>query len=172
MTGLLERPATGTVAPDPIRIRPAGAADRDAVHRFLAGLSLDSAYRRFFTGIGSPAPTLTRRLVEVDHDRRETLLALRGADVIGLADSARLAPGSEVPTVELGVVVADAWQRRGLGPRLARALLERAVLHGARAVRVHALADNTRVSRMLHRRWPDTRPVREDGVLVWHLPLT
>jgi GNAT superfamily N-acetyltransferase len=171
VTGLLERPATSEPAEEPIRIRPAGPADQEAVRRFLAGLSLDSAYRRFFTGIGAPPPALVRRFVEVDHDLRETLLALRGTEVIGVADSARLAGESGQPSVEIGVVVGDAWQRRGLGPRLVGALLERATARGAKTARAHALAENARASRMLRRVWPDQHPRREDATLIWQLPL-
>jgi RimJ/RimL family protein N-acetyltransferase len=163
--GLLERPAAGSPT---VRLRPTRPDDAAAVRSFLAGLSLDSAYRRFFTGIGSPSGALVRRFVEVDHDRREAVLALAGDDVVGLADSARLPDGR---TVELGVVVADRWQRQGLGPRLARAVLDAAVLRGATTVRVHALAENARVARLLRRRWPGSAPAREDGTLVWNLPL-
>jgi acetyltransferase len=168
MTGLLERPEVVGAPPELVGIRPARAGDREAVRAFLAGLSLDSAYRRFFTGIGSPSPTLVRRLVEVDHARRETVLGLVGHQVVGLADCARLADGH---TVEVGVVVADAWQRLGIGPRLARTVLDLAVARGASTLRVHALADNGRVARMLRRRWPDHLPTRDDTTLVWDLPL-
>jgi GNAT superfamily N-acetyltransferase len=168
MTGLLERPEAVGAPPELVEIRPAGPGDREAVRAFLAGLSLDSGYRRFFTGIGSPSAALVGRLVDVDHDRRETVLGLVGPEVVGLADCARLADGC---TVELGVVVADAWQRLGLGPRLARAVLDLAVARGATALRVHALADNARVARMLRRRWPDHSPTRDDATLVWDLPL-
>ena len=118
MTGLLERPAPA------LTVRPVTPDDSAAVRDFLAGLSLDSAYRRFFTGLGSPSSTLVRHLVDVDHDRREAILAVLDGEVVGLADCTRLADGV---TVELGVVVADRWQRRGLGPRLARTVLELAV---------------------------------------------
>jgi len=169
MTGLLERPGVvGAPLGELVEVRAARADDREAVRAFLAGLSLDSAYRRFFTGIGSPSPTLVGRLVEVDHDRRETVLGLVGHEVVGLADCARLADGC---TVELGVVIADAWQRLGLGPRLSRAVLDLAVARDATVLRVHALADNARVARMLRRQWPDHAPTREDATLVWDLPL-
>lgn len=169
MTGLLDRPAAALGTPtERVGMRPVHADDTEAVRAFLAGLSLDSAYRRFFTGIGSPSSALVRRLVDVDHETREAVLALVGPEVVGLADCARLADGR---TVELGVVVADAWQRLGLGPGLSRAVLDLAVARGASVLRVHALADNARVARMLRRRWPDHSPTRDDGTLVWDLPL-
>jgi ribosomal protein S18 acetylase RimI-like enzyme len=149
-------------------LRAVTPADRAAVRDFLAGLSLDSAYRRFFTGIGSPSSTLVRHLVEVDHDRRVAVVAVRGGAVIGLADCSRLPDGE---TVEIGVVVADRWQRQGLGPRLARAALEPARVRGARGIRLHALADNDPVARLVRRTWPGHAPRRDGAVLVWDLPL-
>jgi GNAT superfamily N-acetyltransferase len=169
VTGLLEHPAAiGAPPAEVLALRPAGPDDREAVRAFLAGLSPETAYRRFFTGIGSPSPMLVRRLVEVDHDRREAVLALLGPQVVGLADCTRLAEGR---TVELGVVVADAWQRLGIGPRLSRAVLDLAVARGASTLRVHALADNSRVVRLLRRQWPEHRPALDEGTLVWDLPL-
>ncbi|MFL6130467.1 MAG: GNAT family N-acetyltransferase [Mycobacteriales bacterium] len=163
MTGLLERPAAPALT-----LRAATPDDSTAVRGFLAGLSPDSAYRRFFTGLGSPSSALVRRLVEVDHDRRQAVLAVRHGEVIGLADASRLGDGV---TVELGVVVADRWQRRGLGPRLTRSVLELAMARGARQVRIHALAENDRVARLVRRSWPDGVPTRDGPVLVWDLPL-
>ena len=169
MTGLLERPTVES--PDQVvTLRPACPDDFGAVRDFLAGLSLESAYRRFFTGIGAPSPSLVRRLVDVDHDRQEAVLALAGAQVVGLADSCRLAAEDRI--VEIGVVVADAWQRIGLGPRLTAVVLDLAAARGATAVRVHALAENAVVSRLLRRRWPDCSPSFEDATLTWTLPLT
>jgi GNAT superfamily N-acetyltransferase len=169
VTGLLDRPAAASAeVGDLVDIRPAGPADIPAVRAFLAGLSPVSAYRRFFAGLGSPSTAFVRRLIDVDHDRRETLLALIGDEVVGMADSTRYEDGC---TVELGVVMADAWQRLGLGPRLAREVLELAITRGATTLLVHALGDNARVARMLRRRWPGSPPTFEDGTLVWHLPL-
>lgn len=162
MTGLLER-----AAPE-LTVRPVTPADRAAVRGFLAGLSLDSAYRRFFTGLGAPSSALVRQLVEVDHDRREVVLAVRDGEVVGLADCSRLTDGV---TVELGVVIADRWQRRGIGPRLARTVLDLAIAGGARMLRLHALADNDRVARLIRRGWPDGVPSRDGAVLAWDLAL-
>lgn len=176
MTGLLDRPASAPAAaagpvPAPVAgvaLRPVCPADREPVRRFLAGLTLDSAYRRFFTGIGSPSSTLVRRLVEVDGDRRSALLAVAGDEVVGLADTAL---DADRRTVEIGVVVADGWQRRGLGPWLAAAAVAPAVARGATSLRVHSLPDNSRVDRLLLRRWPGAAPRRDGDALVWELPL-
>jgi acetyltransferase len=171
VTGLLDHPPAITAAVGAwgsVHIRPARPADIPAVRAFLAGLSLDSAYRRFFTAVGHSSTAFVRRFADVDHDRREVLLALTGDEVVGMADCSRYDDGS---TVELGVVIADAWQRLGLGPKLAREVLELAIARGATTLLVHALADNARVARMVRRRWPGSSPIFEDGTLAWRLPL-
>jgi GNAT superfamily N-acetyltransferase len=96
------------------------------------------------------------------------VLALLGGEVIGIADTARHADGC---TVELGLVVTDAWQRHGLGPWLAGRALDLAVARGATTLLVTALADNGRVARMVRRRWPGYAAVIDSGTLVWRLPL-
>jgi RimJ/RimL family protein N-acetyltransferase len=168
VTGLLERSAAIELVPGVVarEVRP---DDCDAVREFLGGLSLDSAYRRFFTGIGSPPTTaLVRRLVEVDPGRRTVVVAVAGTEVVGLADTTVVDGGR---AVELGVVVADRWQRRGLGWPLCAAALTPALTGGVPLLRAHTLPDNARVARILRRHWPDGTPRFADGTLVWELPL-
>ena len=167
MTGLLDRPAIATVPG--VLLRDARPEDAAAVQEFLSGLSLDSAYRRFFTGIGSPpSAALVRRLVEADPGNRTVVLAVAGAEVVGLADTTLVDGGR---AVELGVVLADRWQRRRLGWQLCAAALVPALIRGVPVLRAHTLPDNARVAKILRRRWPDGAPRFADGTLVWELPL-
>lgn len=167
MTGLLERSAAEVVPG--VLLRDARPEDRAAVRDFLSGLSLDSAYRRFFTGIGTPPSSmLVRRLVEADPERRTVVLAVAGAEVVGLADTTLVDDGR---AVELGVVLSDRWQRRGLGWQLCAAALVPALTRGVPVLRAHTLPDNARVAKILRRRWPDGVARFADGTLVWELPL-
>jgi len=167
VTGLLERSAADVVPG--VLLRDARPDDCAAVRDFLSGLSLDSAYRRFFTGIGSPpSGGLVRWLVEADPDRRTVVLAVAGDEVVGLADTTLVDDGH---AVELGVVLADRWQRRGLGWQLCAAALVPALNRGVPVLRAHTLPDNSRVAKILRRRWPDGAPTFADGTLIWELPL-
>jgi GNAT superfamily N-acetyltransferase len=143
--------------------------DVGIVRLFLAGLSPESSYRRFFTGLGRIPDRIVRRIVDVDHDQREALVAVAAGAVVALADYARLAGAPDA--AELGVVVADDWQRCGLGPQLVGELLALAHDRGVTRLRAHTLAENARIARLLRRRWPAARPEREDTLLVWDLPL-
>jgi GNAT superfamily N-acetyltransferase len=155
--------------PAGLRIRPVEPGDAAALRAFLEGLSPDTVYRRFFTGFGKVAGRFVDGLVCLDHVRREALVAVAGGEVIGFADYAVLTEAADV--VEFGVVVADRWQRHGIGPALTRDLLGLAAGRGARTVRAHTLAENARAAKMLRRRWPTGRPVRDGTLLIWDLPL-
>jgi hypothetical protein len=163
VTGLLDHPTVAGAL-----LRPVRPEDTAAVRDFLAGLSPDTAYRRFFTGIGTPSAALVRRLVAVEPGRRSVVVAVAGAEVVGVADASVLAGGR---AVDLGVVLADRWQRRGLGDPLGAAALAPALAAGVPLLGVHSLPDNARVGRLLRRRWPDARPRYVDGMLAWELPL-
>jgi GNAT superfamily N-acetyltransferase len=61
------------------------------------------------------------------------------------------------PGVDLGLVVADAWQGQGLGTVLLELLAQRAASRGARAVAVEVLAGNSRMLALFSRHWPNAR---------------
>jgi GNAT superfamily N-acetyltransferase len=162
VTALVER---SEVIPG-VAARPAGPGDHCEVRAFLRGLTLDSAYRRFFAGLGSVPDSLVRRLLE-DRPGRTVLLAQTADGIIGIADAT-----VDGDRVELGIVIADAWQRHGLGWPLADAALAPALAAGIATLRAHTLPDNARVARMLRRRWPAAHPVFDDGTLRWDLALS
>ena len=54
------------------------------------------------------------------------------------------------------MVVADAWQRRGVGAALMRALIIRAQARGVTSLVMDVLPGNRRVLAMIIAHWPDT----------------
>lgn len=153
----------------PVTFRPIAPDDLDRLRRFGCGLSPQTRYRRFLSGLRRlPEPTL-RRLVEVDHVDREAVVALVGEELVGVARYERAAHDSGV--ADVAVVLADAWQGQGLGPRLLEALLERAARNGVRRLHATVLADNEPVRRLLRRRWPAVRPRWDGPLLDYELPL-
>jgi acetyltransferase len=112
----------------PLLIRPARPEDEPNVATFHAALSPDTVRARY----GSERPLSERtaherlaRICFVDYDRQFTLIAeargQRGPEVAGVARLARL-HGSDDRALTL--VVADGWQRRGIGLRLVRHAIE------------------------------------------------
>lgn len=160
-------PAMTDPAPDH-PIRPLRADDVDRVRRFYRGLSTGSVYRRFFTG-GQPGDAELHRLFDADPGARDALVALSGDDVIGLVEGA--VSWDLSGAVEIGVVVADAWQGRGIGWRLVCAVVRHAAARGATTIQAHTLADNRRMALLMRRLWPDARPHLDGSLSTWLVPI-
>ncbi|HEU4425512.1 MAG TPA: GNAT family N-acetyltransferase, partial [Pilimelia sp.] len=124
------------------------------------GLSADTMHRRFFTRLGSVSPSTVAALLRRDH-RQDVLLAAYGDEVVAHGMCSAVAGRDDV--AELAVVVADAWQHRGLGPLLSRRLLAAARRRGVREIGMTVLADNYPALRLVGRAWPRARPVRGQG---------
>ena len=134
--------------------------DAELVRRMYDRLSPASLHRRFF----SPPPGATRfagAILRTDAMDRAALAAVEQGEVVGVAQYARR-PGDRV--AELAVVVADAWQRQGLGTRLIAALADRAVEEGIDAFEVDVQGDNYGAMRLLQRVSPGMRLAISGGV--------
>jgi ribosomal protein S18 acetylase RimI-like enzyme len=139
-------------------IRPAHAADEAALGDFFAALSLHSRYLRFF-GPVTPGPALLRRLCG-GAEGVDAVVAVRGGLIIGHAMAADQAgpPGPYGSRVtDIGLVVADAWQGRGVGAALMRALVTGAQARGLTSMTMDVLHGNQRVLAMILAHWPAAR---------------
>jgi acetyltransferase len=134
------------------RVRPIRPSDRDRKREFLAGLSARARYNRFLGAVRELSPEALERLVRVDYRSQMALVALAGEggaeSIVGVARYAAAAASS---SCELSVVVADAWQRRGLATTLARWLLEYARRSGYTRVTASTFADNVPMIRLAQR---------------------
>ena len=135
-----------------VHVRPIRADDHTRLVRAYDRLSERSAYQRFFAAKRRLPPEWARELADVDYVRRLALVATpdRGpdADIIAVA---RYEPTDEPGVVEVAFAVDDAWQNRGLGTLLCRALLDAATARGIMRFRASVLADNRRMLDMLTR---------------------
>jgi GNAT superfamily N-acetyltransferase len=116
--------------------------DDGSIRELCARLSLRTRYRRFLIPIAVLPDALLRMLSDLDDPRRLALVAQLGAadggDIVALGN---VAP-SDGDRAEVGLVVADAWQRQGVGQALATSLLRAAERRGYRRFLVHGLQDN------------------------------
>jgi GNAT superfamily N-acetyltransferase len=85
-----------------------------------------------------------------DHPDHLTLLAWCRTRCIGVATLAPSAAG----TADLGVMVEDHWQRRGVGTRLVSSLLPRAAQGGVRTLHADVLSDDVFLLQVLSRIGP------------------
>jgi GNAT superfamily N-acetyltransferase len=137
-------------------IRPVSPAELTALSDFFAGLSVESRYRRFFAPV-RPSHNLLD-LLAGGPAHVDAIVAVADGVIVGHAMAAdlpeRADPGAGRAT-DVGVVVADAWQRRGVGAALMRALISRAQARGVTALTMDVLPGNRRVLSMILAHWPD-----------------
>jgi GNAT superfamily N-acetyltransferase len=141
--------------------------DGEAVTRLFGRLSAVSVYRRFFSPAVKPEQ-LSATLARLDHHDSEAVAAIDGGEVIGVAQYSRAA-GS--PLADLAIVIADGWQRQGLGTRLVAALAERARAEGIEGFAVDIQGDNYAALKLLKRVAPEVRLAFSGGIGEGVIPL-
>lgn len=143
------------------------ASDADAVLGLFDRLSPQSVYRRYFSPL-VPRERLRASVARIDHHDREAVAAVEGGELVGVAEYSRM-PGSRL--ADMGIVVADAWQRQGLGTRLVAALASRAADEGVDGFAVDIQGDNYGALRLFRRVAPGTRMTFSAGVGEAVIPL-
>jgi len=142
-------------------------SDREQVARLFGRLSPESVYRRFFSPTSRP-DQLIASILRTDHHDREAVAATDDGEIVGMAQYVRLAGSREA---DMAIVVADEWQRQGIGTRLFAALADRARAEGITAFAVDVQGDNFGALRLLQRIGSGTRLVFSGGVGEGRIPL-
>jgi GNAT superfamily N-acetyltransferase len=152
-----------------VATRPVQPADSVLFRRLWPRLSPDTVYRRFHAPLHGLTPETVDRLVTVDHDRREAVVAVVGGEVIGVARYDRA--GQDPATAEFAILVEDAWQGVGLGRQLLAELADLAAARGVRTLTATVQPDNDRVIGLIRRLLPAATFTPDDDVLVVECPL-
>ena len=125
--------------------------ERGAVRQLFARLSPRTRYLRFLARTNVMAESLLRTLTDVDDVWRLALVAeldeCDSGDIVGLGN---VACGDDDRS-EVGLVVADAWHRRGIGAALAARLLREAEARGHDRFLIHERCDNPALRPLLRR---------------------
>ncbi|MBO0868525.1 MAG: GNAT family N-acetyltransferase [Micromonosporaceae bacterium] len=139
-----------------LEVRPAGPEDLDAVVALHERCGRDSRYRRYLSGSAVPRRAQLSRLIgsgyalaaHLEDGRPGPAGGVGGAGtrVVALLNAVR--EGTEA---EIGLLVEDAWQRRGLGTALLRRAVRQLAAGGIEAVHAHLHADNHAMIRTLRR---------------------
>jgi acetyltransferase len=129
-----------------VRVRSIRPSDASLDRAFFEGLSRESRYLRFMQHLPELSPQLLQRFTQIDPSREMALAALDDASgdeaIVGVARYVA-APDLGGASAEFAIVVADAWQRRGLGRAMMDLLIEGARQHGLRTLVGSILAVNT-----------------------------
>jgi RimJ/RimL family protein N-acetyltransferase len=123
-----------------VATRPVRPTDQTLFCRLWGRLSRESVYRRFHAPVHTLPEESVRRLVTVDHDLREAVVAVVGGEVVGVARYDR--PLDDPSTAEVAVLVEDAWQGVGLGRQLLGELTALAARRGVRRLTATVQSDN------------------------------
>lgn len=122
-----------------IVIRPIRPEDDRIERAFIRGLSRDTGYKRLLSA-RKLTPEEIRHLTRIDYEREMAFVAVDGgqARLLGVVRYVRDADASGA---EFAMVVADAWQFRGVGTLLLSVLLRHA--HAAGIGRLHGITLGT-----------------------------
>jgi len=125
-------------------IRPIDPDDAAREQAFVRELSPHSRRLRFMGALRELSPAQLARFTHIDVAREFALVALqRDADgnevQVGVA---RFATRADARSCEFGIVIADAWQGRGLGRHLMTRLIRAAAGRGLQRMSGEVLADN------------------------------
>jgi ribosomal protein S18 acetylase RimI-like enzyme len=186
------RPAGGSDG-DAIREFLVGLSLRTRYLRFFAGVGPASpAMLRRLTGGAAPAlprdalapaaatGTARARTAGTDTalapaagagDHIDALLATEGDVIIGHAMATDTHEQSGASVTEIGVVVADARQGRGVGSALVRTLARRAQARGATVLLMEVLAENRVILSMITNHFPAARHNRSGPYVTVRVPL-
>ncbi len=97
-----------------VEIRAASAADREAIKSFVMGLSPRARFLRFFSPVAPPSSGVLRRMCGAGLGT-DALVATENGVIIGHAMAAEVAGPDGCRVADIGLVVTDRWQSRGVG---------------------------------------------------------
>jgi RimJ/RimL family protein N-acetyltransferase len=166
----MNRDGTDTLHIDGIElaVRPITVTDAERLARLFDRLSPTSVHFRFFSPISRPPRAALLRLADVDHGRREALVALDGDEIVAVARYDGR-PGSN--RAEIAITVEDAWQHRGVGRRLAARLATLAFDRGYDTFLATMLPDNRAALGLVRKLVPDASVRWAGGEYEAEMPL-
>jgi acetyl coenzyme A synthetase (ADP forming)-like protein len=149
-----------------VHLRPITPADGPDLATFVRALSPESRRFRFFSPIASLTASQLEHLTHVDqHDRVAFVAEVDGA-LVGAARYDR-EPGTD--QAEVGFVVADDHQGRGIGTVLLEHLAAAAREHSLTRFEAHVLSDNWRMLEVLRAAGFEERARVERGEVLVEL---
>lgn len=126
-----------------VTIRTMQPADRNMEAEFVRGLSQRSRYLRFHYTLKQLPEDMLERFTNVNYPDEMALIAtIPDGDTQSQIGVARYVRVAESDRAEFAIVVADAWQRRGIGTRLLAGLIHFTRQAGLRHLEAIVLPDN------------------------------
>jgi acetyltransferase len=126
-----------------IVVRPIRPEDADLEQNFTRQLSDEAKYFRFMSSIQELTPEMLTRFTQIDYHNEMALIAVTEDDdhevELGVA---RYVTNPDKRSCEFALVVADQWQRQGIGHKLMNHLMEIARNRGLERMEGEVLSNN------------------------------
>lgn len=149
------QPVTSPEGPErhQLCIRAVQPADAEGLERLFFRLSPRTLYQRFLLPIPVASHQAYRvtNLGKVEHGTSYAAVACDEEEIRGIARYDR-EPAPK--TVELSLLIEDAWQRRGLGKALASNMISEALRHGITQLTVNIQSENVPALRLVKALFP------------------
>lgn len=151
-----------------ILIRPIRPEDAELERTFIEGLSQQSRFYRFMHNVKMVTPEMLARFTQIDYHRELALVALveeKGKWIeIGIS---RYVQNPDGASCEFAVVVADQWQRTGIGYKLMELLIDAARQKGLKYMDGIVLKENTGMRKLARAMGFELRDHDQDEDVVY-----
>jgi GNAT superfamily N-acetyltransferase len=135
------------------------------------GLSLRSRFLRFFSPVAPPTSAVLRGMCGAGPGT-DALVATADGVVVGHVMASDVAgPDGRRPVADIGLVVADRWQGRGLGSQMLSQVIARAAARGVVGLVMEVLPENRRMLAMIARGFPSAGYEFGGGSVTVRVPL-
>jgi acetyltransferase len=151
-----------------LTIRPIRPEDAEIEQEFVRGLSAESKYFRFMDTLQELSQPMLVRFTQIDYDREMALIAVLEQDnqekELG---ACRYVTSADGQSCEFALVVADEWQRKGIGYKLMNCLFDAARAKGIKIMEGEVLATNRSMLELVRRLGFDVSISEEDAAIQY-----
>jgi GNAT superfamily N-acetyltransferase len=151
---------------DSVLVRPVRLSDEPALQDMFYRLSDESTFRRFMAHKRTHPHEEMQSLCDLDYDQNMALVVCAGPDQEDIAAMARYDAEPASSLADIGIVVTDDWQKKGLGALLLRRMQEIARARGLSGFCASVLAENTPMMELLRRSGYDLEVTPRGDVLL------
>lgn len=144
------------------RIRMLTPDDREALAALPTRVSADTSYARFHGVVRVLTTPTLDRLLDLEQGRHEAVIAEADEGIVAVARYVRDTPAE----AEVAIVVADAWQRTGIGRKLMQELMTAARKAGISRFRATMMPESGSARRFVTALAPTARGRVVDGKVV------
>ena len=145
-------------------IVPADVAKEQA---FVRGLSPESSYLRFHSTINDLSKRELKEFTEPDSRNEVAMVVVRSGDTdeeeIGVA---RYVIDPDRVNCEFAIVVADKWQKRGIGTRLMNALITHLRASGVKQISGFVIKSNSGMRKLIKQMGFEETDVPDDQLTI------